>query len=338
MTSDIDNKATSGAASGGEVAGFWRRTVAFGIDCLVLGLIGSTLAFLFFDQLAKIGLWGRLIGFLIGVGYFGFMEGFAGRCQSLGKRVLKIKVVRRDANGVRALTFAQASARYAVIAIPLVLGGIGFVDLPVLNSLTMAWLSTANRLVVFLWSTASLYLLAFNRPCRQSLHDLAVSSLVIRDSASEARVTPVRTLHWVVLGAVAGLVIIVSPFLNRYVASKLTDMYAIQRATLSIPGVRQCSITANSSWHVGTGDKARRTAMIAVVTNAPVLLTERGMLEIAKAAFAASPILASQDAVTIVSARAVDLGIATWRTQYAESFPGSEWVAKIGSGAPRTVQ
>ncbi|KFG92326.1 hypothetical protein GQ56_0138035 [Burkholderia paludis] len=63
----------------GEVAGFWRRTVAFGIDCIVLGLIGLALAVLFFNPLAEIGQWGRLIGFLIGLIYFGLMEGHAGR-------------------------------------------------------------------------------------------------------------------------------------------------------------------------------------------------------------------------------------------------------------------
>ncbi|MFP3480615.1 hypothetical protein SB780_37830, partial [Burkholderia sp. SIMBA_057] len=64
---------------------------------------------------------------------------------------MKIKVVRCGASGVGTLNMTQAGARYAIIAIPNVLGGIGFVDLPVLNSPTTAWSPVVNSFVVFLW-------------------------------------------------------------------------------------------------------------------------------------------------------------------------------------------
>ncbi|WP_161556768.1 RDD family protein [Paraburkholderia hospita] len=322
----------SGAESRDEVAGLWRRTVAFGIDGLVLGLIGLAIAILFFDQLAAIGSWGRLIGFLIGLSYFSIMEGFDGRCQSLGKQAMKIKVVRCGASGVGTLNMTQAGARYAIIAIPNVLGGIGFVDLPALNSPTMAWLPVVNSFVVFLWDATLLYLLVFNRPYRQSLHDLAVSSIVVRESVSHVRGAPVRALHWSVLGAFALFLMIASPFVNRYAASKLTGPYAIQRVTLAIPGVRQSSVTTGSSRRVGSVYRTPTTVTtIVVFVSDPMLQTERGVAAIAKAAFSALPILAKQDIVTIACVRAVDLGIATWRTQFGESWPGTTWESKLGS-------
>jgi uncharacterized RDD family membrane protein YckC len=320
----------------GEVAGFWRRTVAFGIDCLVLGIIGLALAILFFDQLAAIGQWGRLIGFLIGSAYFGLMEGYAGRCQSVGKQALRIKVVRCSINGIGTLTVAQAWLRYAIVAVPSVLGGIWFIDLPGLHSPGVAWLSDVNSLVVFLLGTVLVYLLAFNRPSRQSLHDLAVSSLVVRTSASEPQIVPVRRLHWIVLGAVIALAIVASPLVNRFIASTLTDLHAIQSSTSSIPGVRESSVTESHVWHVGSSGKAQRTDTTIFVVSNPELQPRACTLEVARAAFSASPALVKRDIVSIVCARAVELGIASWRKQFAESLSGSEWALKIAShsGAP----
>jgi uncharacterized RDD family membrane protein YckC len=316
----------------GKVAGFWRRTAAFGIDCLVLGLIGLALAVLFFDQLAAIGQWGRLIGFLIGLTYFGLMEGHAGRCQSLGKHALKIKVIRCNANGIATLSVTQACVRYAIIAAPTVLGGIGFVDLPALNSPDVAWLSTANSFAVMLWGAALLYLIAFNRPSRQSLQDLAVSSLVVAVSTKQAEVVPVRSKHWVALGAFASLIVVASLLVNRFLAPKLAELNLIQRATLSVPGVRQSSVTTGRIWHAGSSDEpSRASTTISVVSGSRMLQTRQGMLAIARAAFNASPMLAQQDVVTIVSVRSVDLGIASWRTQVVESWPGRDWPSKITS-------
>ncbi|RKF50880.1 RDD family protein [Paraburkholderia fungorum] len=332
MTTTENTVAESVAAPSGEIAGFWRRTAAFAIDCLLLGLIGLALAVLFFDQLATIGQWGRLIGFLIGSIYFGLMEGHAGRCQSLGKQALKIKVVRCNADGIATLSVTQACLRYAIVAVPTVLGGIGFIDLPVLSSPNTAWIVWVNSFVVFLWGAALLYLLAFNRPSRQSLQDLAVSSVVVRQSTQQAQVVQVRRKHWVALGAFAGLILLASPLANRFLASKLADLEQIQRATLSIPSVRQSSVTANSIVHVGSsGDAPHTVTTISVVSGSPMLQTEQGTHAIARAAFGASPMLAKQDIVTIVSVRVVDLGIASWRRQYFESWPGRQWPSKMKS-------
>ena len=332
MTTSENTVDESVAVPSDEVAGIWRRTVAFAIDCLVLGVIGLTLAVLLFDQLAAIGRWGRLIGFLIGSIYFGLMEGHAGRCQSLGKLALKIKVIRCNADGIATLSVTQACLRYAIVAVPTVLGGIVFVDLPVLNSPNAVWISSVNSFAVFLWGAALVYLPVFNRPSRQSLQDLAVSSLVVRDSTKQARVVQVRRKHWVALGTFAGLILLASPFANRFLASKLAGMDQIQRAALSVPSVRQSGVTTGSIWHVGSpGDAPRTATTISVVTGSPMLQTEQGTHAIARAVFSASPTLANQDVVTIVSMRAVDLGIASWRTQFFESWPGRQWASKMNS-------
>ncbi|WP_152601998.1 hypothetical protein [Burkholderia paludis] len=245
---------------------------------------------------------------------------------------MSIKVVRRGADGIAPLSVKQACLRYAIVAVPTVLGGIGFVDLPAMNSPDAVWVVRLNAFAISMWGASLIYLLAFNRPSRQSLQDLAVSSLVVRVSAKQAQVVPVRRRHWVVLGAFAGLILLASPFVNRLLASKLADLDTIQRATLSVPSVRQSSVTTSRIWQLGASGKAARTiTTISVVSGSPMLQAEQGTHAVARAAFGASPMLSNQDIVTIVSVRGVDLGIASWRTQFVESWPGRQWPSKMVS-------
>ena len=88
-------------------AGFWRRIAAFVVDGLVLGLIGYVLGLLLFDVFVSLGAWGRCFGFVVAMAYFVPQEVAHGGGQSLGKRLLRIRVV--DAQG-RALTPARSGA------------------------------------------------------------------------------------------------------------------------------------------------------------------------------------------------------------------------------------
>jgi uncharacterized RDD family membrane protein YckC len=56
------------------IAGFWRRFVAFLLDCLILAAIGWLIGNLFTNTLVMLGAWGRLVGFLVDVPYFAIAE------------------------------------------------------------------------------------------------------------------------------------------------------------------------------------------------------------------------------------------------------------------------
>jgi len=75
------------------IAGFWRRLIALAIDSMVLGIFGSGVGWSLCDVFAGMGAWGRLIGFLIAVTYFGVMNSSIFDGQTFGKRVMKIRVV-----------------------------------------------------------------------------------------------------------------------------------------------------------------------------------------------------------------------------------------------------
>ncbi|VWC81496.1 RDD family membrane protein [Burkholderia lata] len=313
-------------------AGFWRRTAAFSIDSILLGLIGLAIAILFFDALSTIGEWGRLIGFLIGSIYFGLLEG-GNRHQSLGKRVMKIRVADSAAPDGSGPGYVRAWARYALIAVPLILGGIGFIDLPALRDPGMEWLATANGAVTFFWGLALLYLFVFNRPSRQSVHDLLTASRVVHVAAPVEAAAPVGRKHWAIL-AVLGLLLFVG---SRFAATRLidddrmADIRQIQRAASTVPGVIQSGVWIGMRVVGPAGQTPKAIATITVLSNTPTLLNKAGATAVAHAALSASAWLRKQDLVNVVSVRAVNLGIATWRNQFFMGRSPAEWATMVGT-------
>ncbi len=327
MTKEIHNEHAVPGLDHGAAAGFWRRTVAFAIDGIVLGLIGMAVIALGFEWLARIGAWGRLIGFAFGSLYFVLTEGVNGRCQSLGKQALKIKVVRIVPDGFAPLTPIRAWARYAIVAVPFVLGGVGFVDVPAMRNGT-SWLAIANSAIVFLWGAALVYLLVFNRPSRRSLHDMAVSTVVVHIESHAGPQAPVRRIHWIAMTVIATLVAVGGLVLRHRFEKALTGLWEIQRAVSDVPGVRQSSVSSLHRVGAASSSPDTRTIITAVVRT-PALQSEAGALEIVRAAFTATPTLADRETVTVILVRGVDLGIATWRQQSVESLSGLEWAARL---------
>lgn len=316
-------------------AGFWRRTAAFSIDSIILGLIGLAIAILFFDALSTIGEWGRLIGFLIGSIYFGLLEG-GSRHQSLGKRVMQIRVADSAAPDGSGPGYLRAWARYALIAVPLILGGISFIDLPALHDPGMAWLTTANSAVMFFWGMALLYLLVFNRPSRQSVQDLLTASRVVRVSASAGQAAPVGRKHWAILAVLGVLLFVGSRFATTRLIDddRMADIRQIQRATSTVPGVIQSGVWIGNTRTIGpAGQTAKSVATITVLASTPTLMNNAGATDVAHAALSASAWLRKQDLVNVVSVRAVNLGIATWRNQFFMGRSPADWAATIHTGS-----
>ena len=71
------------------ISGFWRRIGAFVIDSILLGLLGLLLGLFLEDFFVEIGGWGRFIGFVIAILYFGEMNSKVADGQTIGKKALK---------------------------------------------------------------------------------------------------------------------------------------------------------------------------------------------------------------------------------------------------------
>lgn len=163
------------AAARAPLAGFWRRLGAFAIDWLILALGGYMLGQLLFDPLAWLGMWGRLVGFLIALPYFGLLDSGAFGAATPGKRALGLRVV--DHAG-RVLPLPRSMLRAAAFLAPVMFNGtIRFMDSAGYGE--RAWCGLMGGLLA-----ASFYVLIFNRATGQGLHDQLTGAYVIRGRAS----------------------------------------------------------------------------------------------------------------------------------------------------------
>jgi uncharacterized RDD family membrane protein YckC len=157
------------------LAGFWRRLGAFAVDWAILALGGYVLGQLLFDQLAWLGGWDRLVGFVAATLYFGLLDSGRFGASTPGKRALGLRVV--DTAG-RVVSLPRSFLRAAVLVAPILFSG---------TILVMSDASYGERAASGLMgglAIASLYMVAFNRSTRQGLHDLTSGAFVVRGRAS----------------------------------------------------------------------------------------------------------------------------------------------------------
>lgn len=299
----------------------WRRFVAFFIDCTFLGLAGYLSGISFFNAYARLGGWGRLVGFTIALVYFGLFDSIANGGKTPGKRLCRIKVV--DSDG-KPLSIAKSIVRYLVIAGPFFLNGLA------LPSGTL-WSSVGQfvGLVVIGLGGGIIYLLLFNRPTRQSLHDLVAGSYVIRaDSQGPGDMPKIWKGHFLVLGAwmlaVSVLVTVGMPFLAR--SSVFAGMTELQRQVEKLDKVRAVSI--NTGVMRGQQGKTRFLRLNAILAE-PCAEFEDLTDRIAATVFTVYPKAAELDQVTVTLAYGYDIGIASsWRYRQAGHAPG-DWKFKL---------
>ena len=167
-----DIPSTAPPAANRIISGFWRRMLSFLLDCLILFVPAILSGFLLFDFYAELGGWGRLLGFCIALMYFGLFNSSLGHGQTLGKRLLKIEVVNVSGDYISP---GRSLLRFSVLAAP------WFLNRPPIHlSEVMGPLGYTMALLMSGLGGAILYMYIFNRRTRQSLHDLAAGTWVVR--------------------------------------------------------------------------------------------------------------------------------------------------------------
>lgn len=121
MTSNPTNPCDNKEVQAPQIATFWQRIGAAVVDAFLLGAIGACLGFLWFDQLAALGRMGRFIGGAIALVYFGTLNSKIGQGQTLGKRLVKIRVT--DAKGAL-VSLPRSAFRATILLLPAILNGI----------------------------------------------------------------------------------------------------------------------------------------------------------------------------------------------------------------------
>ena len=322
---------TPDTAAFAPIAGFWRRVAAFLVDAVILGLMGYALSLRLFDAFVSMGPWGRGFGFVIAMAYFVPQEVAHGGGQSLGKRLLRIRVV--DAQG-RALGPVRSIARFAVFGVPYFLDG---VMLPMNVTMFAGGIPFALLAPGALLALA--YLLVFNRRTRQSLHDLAVGAFVVR-VARETRVapTPGPARAWgghLAIAAVLMLLVGAVPLLYPQIMRipLFAGLSALSRRLSAEPGLRSVSVLASErhGFGIGTSDVQRELLIQGTMETPPtdyVPLSTR----LAGIALATYPDAARADRITVRIAHGFDIGIASHWDANTLSLTPDQWADRVAAG------
>jgi uncharacterized RDD family membrane protein YckC len=312
------NTLTPADAAPVTIAGAWRRLFVFVIDMLVLGALGMVLGWLFHERFAALGAWGRAVGFLVAVAYFGCLESRRGGGSSLGKRMLGLQVVTRTG---ATLSMPAAFGRTAIFCLAYFLNGVSLTTTP-----GQEWITVIQSVFIGVLIISMFYLLLFNRRTRQSLHDLAVGAYVVkvraRPGAFAVPALPVWRGHYAIVGAtilalsVGGLLLVRQP--------TMASLLATQQALSALPDVRAVSVTANVQL---TGQARTRRLLIGGIVDASLGDPDGLAATMASVALDTYPEAKSQQQIVVTLTSGYDIGIASsWRwTNYA--WTPAQWRA-----------
>jgi uncharacterized RDD family membrane protein YckC len=303
-------------------AGLFRRVCAAAIDDAILGAIGLAIAFLFADPLVPFGAAGRLIGAVIALAYFGLLGGPAGDGQTVGKHIMRIRVV--DASGA-SLPVGRAFLRAGLLGLPWFLNGLPlratFMLTPVAGPAVEAVISVA----VFGLGGALLVTLLFNRATRQGLHDLAVGSFVVMEgarrpvaSARASRRVTGAALAW--LGVVVVLATGWAAFtIVRGLPPAFDVPVGVARGVEAVPDVLSAGVQSRTMYGPGG-----RNWTELVVTARTARAHESIQPAIARAILAV-PGADAHDVFRIQVRHGADVGIAHWTYTRDDVRTPAEW-------------
>lgn len=293
------------------IAGFWLRVGAFAIDSLVLGVLGLALGALLGSVFVKIGFWGRLIGFSIAWVYFGLLNSKLTQGQTLGKRVLKIKVV--DSVG-DPLSLSKAFVRFIPLGVPWFLNGAHFPQ----SALTGPLIFLIS-VVIFGVGLSILYLFIFNRTTRQSLHDLLVGSYVVRaESLGHVVVPRLWWPHLIVCGALCAAAALVPHFTAPLTASEpFTSLLRVQRAVETEPWVLSAQVQSGKAYvaSLKTGKTETKYLAVSAYSSDNDVANKDRARHLAKLSLTADSTAESVDVIQVVLIYGYDIGITSaWKS------------------------
>lgn len=315
-------------------AGFWRRAGAFIVDVLILGLLGLSLHFWAGTWLVRLDAWGPLLGFALALAYFGLLNSRLGQGQTLGKRLLAIRVV--DGAG-QFLTPSRALLRFVPLGLPWFLNSLqGY-----LGWLLWPWNALLTLLTLGLGSVL-LYLLIFNRSTRRSLHDLLVGSQVLRATGgSIAPATPLWAGHLAVCAVLALLSLGLPSLLERALSGPaLRDVRAIQQRLEAEPDVARAAVLIGARRHLAAQSSPHDFSFLSLAVHSrhADLANPRRAQQLAQAALAVSPGLRSVNQVQVELIYGYNIGIFSSHQSVSYTRTPAVWLAPVVPVALPTAQ
>ena len=293
------------------IAGFWRRSAAFILDGVLLGIIGQVLGMFFEAYFVSIGAWGRLIGFAIALVYFSIQNSRICNGQTVGKRLMKIRVV-DPFNGT--VSVQRSVLRYTVLAVPFSLNNAQIPD-----SLAFSFGIHILSLIVFGGMFSALYLFTFNRQTRQSIHDLAARTYVVNTDAGFDIPDRIWKPHFYVIGGVCLAAVLAPALLNPYTKQEpFTHLFETRDAIMQRCDATSVGVVFGSTTTTTIKSGSRTTTFVkASVSLRQQQTADKALAESIASIIAANyPDARNKDVIQVNLIYGFNIGIANrWRSQ-----------------------
>jgi uncharacterized RDD family membrane protein YckC len=305
------------------IAGFWRRLGAFFLDCLLLGVIGNIVGYFLTEEFVRLGPWGRLLGFLAAMIYFGVLNSRLTGGQTLGKKLLKIKVVANDGTP---LSVSKSFLRFLPMGIPWFLNNAQFSE-----SVLFSFWGFVASIAIFGLGLSVIYLYVFNRKSRQSVHDLLVGSYVVSATArGSVEPTGLSQVHVAVCALLVVACCIALYFTKNLAASEpFASLMNVYHAVSSEPWVVHAQVNKGKSSVTTSKGKSITTYLaITAYSKGPDIKNVERAKQLANLALSADRSAGSLDVIQVTLVYGYDIGIASsWRSQNNAHSP-AEWRAQ----------
>ncbi|MEH6542495.1 MAG: RDD family protein [Porticoccaceae bacterium] len=301
------------------ISSFWRRVGAFFIDSILLGVIGLLLGLALEDLFVEVGGWGRLIGFAIALPYFGIMNSKIAGGQTIGKRVLKLRVVNSENQPIDII---RSFIRYSVIGVPFFLNGAQFTN----EALLSFWLYPLS-FIVFGGFFSLIYLYIFNRVTRQSLHDLAVGTFVVNAGVSEQKLGSIWKPHLYIVGALFVTAAVVPSFTKTLSQSEpFKGLLATQIALTNNAEVNYAAVSYGKSTFVSASDETNVTSYVGskIFLKTNTVSNVELARELAKIILNNYPQAKNKNLIQVNLRYGYDIGIASKWNNHSYSFDPGE--------------
>ena len=268
------------------------------------------------------------MGVPIFVGYFAYFNSKPGKGQTLGKRLMKIRVLSTDGELV---STSKSILRAAVLAVPFVVSGLNYSPsmlyrVPVVSLLNLLFYGILGALI---------YLVLFNGPTRRSLHDLITGTMVVRAGETMPMGLPsLGSLHRNVLIGWA-VVLAILPFAWFFMAGSRGNIEKLVKRNKEIT---QTINREKSLWGARVsinkvnplaGNGGGMTIKVLVNFTGPGNLQEGAMDRTAATLFKKFPDSRQADLVTVTVVRGYNLGFCFSRTTKSMTMRPDEWLSRI---------
>lgn len=297
------------------------RLGALLVDVIILGGVGLLLGLIFESVFIKLGHWGPLVGVIIMLLYFGIGNSQRAGGQTLGKKLLKIRVV--DKSGTP-LSLGKSMLRAIVLITPFALNG-----QPVFGDNPPSILIYLLTAIIFGGIFAIIYLLFFNRSTKQSLHDLAANSIVININSDKQSIAPIWKGHLVIVALLFLISAAVPAFINDGLTKDndtLQELTSVQKALLSEPNISSVGVYQNTYTFTDNdgSSKVTESLSIEIPMDKNNIRDEDFARDVAKKAYSSYALASKVDMVYVSLSYGYDIGIASKSQSYRYEFESNE--------------